>query len=94
MRVPEADPKLDATSRLLIAAAYFIEDNTLHSKRDGLEAIHPARALHIVSGGSSKRHKAWYRLCDCVGADFMDHSPTENIADLVAAAFWEVPDGA
>lgn len=94
------EPKLDDAGTLLIAAALFIEQNTLHSKRDCIDSffvIHPYRALHLVAGprtpGSANDKtyiKAMDRLRAAVGMDFMDHSPIENITDLVAAAYWNV----
>lgn len=92
-----SDGKLDQVGKLLIRAAQYIETNTMHSVCEGHASIHPMRAIYLVglqSGEDALYGRACKRLTTACGMDFIDHSPVENIADLVAAAFWEVPHGA
>lgn len=79
---------LDRISRVLILAAEHLE-------KGEVDYNHPCRAIWEALGRPkecSKGDKEYYmaagRLHDACGYDFMDHSVEENIADLVAAAYW------
>lgn len=73
--------KLDSVGEDLCHAAELIE---MFGNR------HPCSALALVCKDEGAVSKAWLRLSDACGLDYMDHLAEENINDLIAAAYWKI----